>query len=314
MTQTTFGPDGWTPDRMGDLTGKTYLITGASSGTGFEACKALLSRGAKVVMLNRSAPKSEATITALKEAVGEGADVRFIPLELGSLESVREAAAAVLDTVPQIDALLCNAAIAQVAERRLTVDGFESQKGVNYDGHFLLCALLFDRISASGGRIVVVGSTGYKMGLKRIKFEDLDFAENYSGWNAYSQSKLAQMMMGYEAQRRIQAAGSAVQVHVCHPGAARTSLINDKANWFMRFAWTLISPFAQSAEKGAWPALLCSTEHGLEPARLYGPTQRAETAGPVGVGSLDELALNAEEAAKLWAVSEERTGQTWTIT
>ncbi len=314
MDQTTFGPNGWTPRRMGDLTGKIFLITGASSGTGFEASKALLSRGARVVMLNRSPAKSEATIAALKTAVGEGADVSFIPLELGSLASVREAATAVMETVPQIDALLCNAAIAQVAKRRLTVDGFESQMGVNYDGHFLLCALLFNRINASGGRIVVVGSSGYKMGLKRIKFEDLDFAENYSGWNAYSQSKLAQMMMGYEAQRRIQAAGSAVQVHVCHPGAARTSLINDKANWFMRFAWTLISPFAQSAEKGAWPALLCSTEHGLELERLYGPTQRAETAGPVGVGSLDELALNAEEAAKLWAVSEERTGQTWTIT
>ncbi len=313
MDQTTFGPNGWTPRRMGDLTGKIFLITGASSGTGFEASKALLSRGARIVMLNRSPAKSEATIAALKAAVGEGADVSFIPLELGSLASVREAATAVMETVPQIDALLCNAAIAQVAKRRLTVDGFESQMGVNYDGHFLLCALLFNRINASGGRIVVVGSTGYKMGLKRIKFEDLDVAENYSGWGAYSQSKLAQMMMGYEAQRRIQAAGSAVQVHVCHPGAARTSLINGNANWFMRFAWALISPFAQSAEKGAWPALMCATEPGLTPARLYGPTQRAETAGPVGVGSLEDFALNAEDGARLWSVSEERTGQRWSM-
>ena len=140
------------------------------------------------------------------------------------LDSVREAAAEVLEKVPHIDALICNAAIAQVARQEITVDGFESQLGVNHLGHFLLCGLLFERIEESEGRIVVVGSNAYTMGLKRIQFEDLNFDENYTAWNSYAQSKLAQMMFAYELQRRIQAAGKSDQVQVCHPGAARTNL------------------------------------------------------------------------------------------
>lgn len=93
--------------------------------------------------------------------------------------------------------------------------------------HFLLCGLLFDRIEASKGRIVVVGSNAYKMGLKKIQFEDLNFDKKYTAWNSYAQSKLAQMMLAYELQRRVQAAGKSVQVQVCHPGASRTNLLKD---------------------------------------------------------------------------------------
>lgn len=89
-------------------------------------------------------------------------------MDLAVLDSVRAAAAQVLETVSRIDALICNAAIAQAAKQEITIDGFESQLGVNHFGHFLLGGLLFERIEASGGRIVVVGSGAYKMGLKRI--------------------------------------------------------------------------------------------------------------------------------------------------
>ena len=101
---------------------------------------------------------------------------------------------------------------------------------MNHFGHFLLCGLLFERIEASRGRIVVVGSNGYKMGLKRIKFEDLNFDKNYTPWASYAQSKLAQMIFAYELQRRVQAAGKRVLVQVCHSGVSRTSLIEGKAN------------------------------------------------------------------------------------
>ncbi|EMI58146.1 Rossmann-fold NAD(P)-binding domain-containing protein [Rhodopirellula sallentina] len=115
-------------------------------------------------------------------------------------------------------------------EQQLTVDGFESQLGVNHFGHFLLCGLLFERIEQSGGRVVVVGSNAYKMGLKRIKFEDLNFDESYTAWNSYAQSKLAQMMFAYELQRRVEADGKNAVVQVCHPGASRTNLLNDTAS------------------------------------------------------------------------------------
>ena len=220
-TQKEFGTKGWTPERLGSLTGKTYVITGANAGAGFEATRVFLSKGAKVVMMNRNADKSTAAIATLKQEFGSDADVTFVRMDLAVLDSVREASAEVLEKVSHIDALICNAAIAQVAKQEITVDGFESQIGVNHFGHFLLCGLLFERIEASAGRIVVVGSNGYKMGLKRIKFEDLNFDKNYTPWASYAQSKLAQMVFAYELQRRIEVANKSVRVQVCHPGASR---------------------------------------------------------------------------------------------
>ena len=158
--QNKFGPQGWTPERLGSLKGKTYLITGANSGTGFEASQILLSKGAKVVMLNRNPKKSADAIAAIKEKLGSAIDVSFIRMDLGDMASVRKAAEEVLEKVPQIDALICNGAIAQVPKQEFTVDGFESQLGVNHYGHFLLQALLYPRIESSKGRIVVVGSMG----------------------------------------------------------------------------------------------------------------------------------------------------------
>lgn len=314
MKNNPFGPKGWTPERLGSLSGKTYLITGANSGTGFEASRTLLSRGARVVMLNRSAEKSNAAIARLKQEFGPDADVTFIRMDLGQLDSVRQAAAQVLEKAPRIDALICNAAIAQVPKQEFTVDGFESQLGVNHFGHFLLCGLLFERIEASAGRIVVVGSNGYKMGLKRIKFEDLDFDRNYSAWNAYAQSKLAQMMFGYELQMRVRAEGKNVEVHVCHPGASRTNLIETSASTFTKILWSILSRIvAQPAEQGAWPEVMCATEEGLKPVTLYGPTKRAEMVGPVGECHLDACALDRVAAAELWAVSERKTGLNWPL-
>jgi len=309
-TKKTFGPRGWTPEQLGSLEGKTYIITGANSGVGFEASRVFLSKGANVMMMNRNPDKSNAAIATLKQEFGSDADVTFVHMDLAVLDSVREAAAEVMEKVPHIDALICNAAIAQVAKQEITVDGFESQLGVNHFGHFLLCGLLFERIEASGGRIVVVASNAYKMGGKKIQFEDLNFDKNYSAWNAYAQSKLAQMVFAYELQRRVQAAGKGVQVQVCHPGASRTNLIEDKASRSTKILWKLLSPMAQSAEKGSWPEVMCATEEGLQSEKYYGPT-KFEMVGPVGECPLEEFVLNQEEAARLWTLSEQKTSLNW---
>ncbi len=307
-----FGPKGWTQERLGDLAGKTYLITGANAGAGFEATRVFLSKGARVVMLNRNPEKSAAAIETLKQELGADADLSFIRMDLAVLDSVRQAATEVLEKVPHIDALICNAAIAQVAKQEITVDGFESQLGVNHFGHFLLCGSLFERIEASGGRIVVVGSNAYKMGLKRIQLEDLNFDKKYSAWSSYAQSKLAQMMFAYEMQRRVRAAGKRVVVQVCHPGGSRTNLLKDTASLFNRIVWAIASRvIAQSAEKGSWPEVMCATEDGLKPETLYGPTKRMEMVGPIGECPLADHALDRDMAAKLWTLSEQKTGLSW---
>ena len=315
MADTTFGPQGWTPDRLGPQAGKTYLITGANTGAGFEATRILLGKGATVVMLNRSAEKSTAAIAKLKEEFGADAEVSFVRMDLAVLDSVRQASEEILETVPKIDALICNAAIAQVPEQRITVDGFESMLGTNHYGHFLLSGLLYERIEESQGRIVVVASLGYKMGIRTIQFDDMNWDHNYHQNKTYSQSKLAQMMFAYQLQDRLDAAGKAVKVYVCHPGSSRTSLITSSGNLPTRVMFRLLSmsPMVQSAEKGSYPEVMCATEDGLDLRALYGPTGRNEWVGPVGKGTLEPFAHDKAVMKRLWDLSEEETSFEWNL-
>jgi NAD(P)-dependent dehydrogenase (short-subunit alcohol dehydrogenase family) len=315
MSTTKFGKQGWMPERLPRLSGKTYLITGANAGAGFEAAKILLKKGAEVVMLNRRTDRSRAAIDALKRELGTGAKVRFILMDLGDLSSVRTAAEEVLATTPRIDALICNAAVAQVAKQEFTKDGFESQLGINHYGHFLLVNLLYDRVDASAGRIVVVASEGYKMGLRTIQFDDLNFDKNYSPNTVYSQSKLAQMLFAYELQRRSAAAGKQVSVYVCHPGASSTSLIRKDSPLLTRITWALMqrTPLVQSAERGAYPEVMCATEPGLDPMAYHGPTGMMNMSGPVGAVTPEPHAQDRAVAAKLWEVSERATGCSWNL-
>ncbi len=308
-----FGAKGWTPERLSSLEGKTFVITGANTGAGFEATRILLTKGAKVVMLNRNPQKSEVAITSLKEEFGQNADVSFIQMNLAELASVRKAAAELLVKTDKIDVLMCNGAIAQVAKQEFTVDGFESQLGVNHYGHFLLCGLLFERLEKSKGRIVVVSSEGHKMGLRTIQFDDMNWDKNYHPNKVYSQSKLAQMMFAYELQDKIKDANKNVEVYVCHPGASNTSLINEKANLATRVSWSLMVKvgIAQSAEKGAYPEVMCATESNLKQRAYYGPTGLMNFGGPVGECKLEAFVTDKEVLTKLWTLSEKQTSLTW---
>ncbi len=315
MADTRFGPKGWTPERLGSLAGKTYVITGANAGAGFEATRVFLSKGARVVMLNRNPEKSATAIAKLKEEFGAEANVSFVRMDLAVLASVREAAAEVVRTVAHIDALICNAAIAQVPTQKFTTDGFESQLGTNHYGHFLLCGLLFERIEESGGRIVVVASLGYKMGIKTIQFDDMNWDKNYHQNSTYCHSKLAQMMFAYELQDRLEAAKKDIKVYVCHPGSSKTSLIQTSGNMMTRvmFALMAMSPMVQSAEKGSYPEVMCATESDLELRALYGPTGRNEWVGPVGKGTLEPFAYDKQVMQRLWELSENETGFRWEL-
>jgi len=313
-TEKRFGAKGWTPERIGSLEGKTYLITGANSGTGYEASRILLSKGANVVMLNRNPQKSADAIAALKQELGNDANVSFIRMDLAELASVRKAAAEVLEQVSRIDALICNGAIAQVPKRTITVGGFESQLGTNHYGHFALQALLYPLIEESKGRIVAVGSMGYNMGLRTIKFDDMNWDQDYTANDAYSQSKLAQIMSIYELQDRLKKAGKTdVKAYACHPGASRTSLIKTSGSLMMRFTWWLmtLSPLVQSAEQGSYPELMCATEEDLDQKGFYGPTGRNYWTGPVGECELEPHAMDKAVSKRLWNVSEEETGVHW---
>ena len=314
MDKNQFGKQGWTPNRIGNLSGKIYVVTGTTSGTGFEAAKILLSKGAKVVMLNRNPQKAADTIATLKQELGNNIDVLNISMDLAEQASVKKAAVEVINTIPKIDALICNAAIAQVPKQILTVDGFESQLGVNHYGNFLLQGLLYPLIEKSKGRIVVVGSMGYNLGLKSIQFDDMNWDKNYSPNGVYSQSKLAQIMCVYELQDRLKKADKTeVKVYACHPGASSTSLIKTSGSLMTRFIWQImkLTPMVQSAEKGAYPMLMCATEPELDQSGFYGPTKRMNTGGAVGAHKLEPHAKDKFVAERLWEVSEKATKFKW---
>ena len=316
MKTNQFGKNGWTPDRIGNLNGRIFVITGTTSGTGFEATKILLSKGARVVMLNRNPKKAENTIATLKQELGNNIDATNIQMDLSTQASVKKAAEEVLKTVPKIDALICNAAIAQVPKQTLTEDGWESQMGTNYYGNWTLQALLFPLIEKSKGRIVTVGSMGYDMGIKTIKFDDLNWDKDYTANNAYSQSKLAQIMSIYKLQDRLKEAEKTdVKAYACHPGSSRTNLINTSGSFMMKFIFNLmkLSPLTQSAEKGAYPQLMCATEPNLNQEGFYGPTGRSNWTGPVGAHEIKPHAKDKAVAKRLWELSEKETGVKWNI-
>ena len=309
-----FGKKGWTPDRIDNLNGKTFIITGTTSGTGFEAAKILLSKGAKVVMLNRNPKKAEDIIVTLKQELGNDIDVSNIQMDLSKQASVKKAAEEVLKTIPQIDALICNAAIAQVPKQTLTEDGWEIQMGTNYFGNWTLQALLFPLIEKSKGRIVTVGSMGYDMGIKTINFDDLNWDKGYVPNTAYSQSKLAQIMTIYELQDRLKEVGNSnVKAYSCHPGASRTNLINTSGSFLMKIMFYIMMPLTQSAEKGAYPQLMCATEENLDQEGFYGPTGRSNWVGPVGAHEIKPHAKDKAVAKRLWELSEKETGVKWNI-
>jgi NAD(P)-dependent dehydrogenase (short-subunit alcohol dehydrogenase family) len=316
MSDKTFGKKGWTPEIMKSQKGKTFVITGTTSGTGFEAARILLSKGAKVVMLNRNPKKSEDVIAMYKKELGNNIDVSYITIDLGKQASVKKAAEEVLKTLSRIDALMCNGAIAQVPKQIITEDGWESQMGVNYYGHFTLQALLYPLIEKSKGRIVTVGSLGYDMGLRTIKFDDLNWDKDYTANDAYSQSKLAQIMTIYELQERLAKAGKTdVKAYACHPGSSRTNLINTSGSFMMRVIFGLmkLSPMTQPAENGAYPELMCATEEDLDQTAFYGPTGRSNWVGPVGAHHLEPHAKDKAVAHKLWELSEKETGMMWNL-
>ena len=310
MRQTDASPlRNWTPDRLPDLTGKTYIITGGNSGIGFEAAKLLATHGANVEIACRDQTKAEVAVAEIASA-GRG-HAGAIPLDLADLSSVREAARIITDRFGKIDALVNNAGVMQ-PPYATTRDGFELQFGVNHLAHFLLSGLLRGVVEAAGGRIVVTSSIAHKNG--RINFDDLNAAKRYSATAAYFQSKLANLLFALELDRRLRAAHSPATALACHPGVSHTNLQSSGPRGVWKAAYSLIMPvMSQSAAAGAVPTVLAAAATEAKPGGYYGPTGAGEFKGPVGDAEIGRQALDREAARRLWDVSEELTGLSWEL-
>ena len=276
------------------MTGRNVIITGANSGIGRAAARALAGAGAHVVLAVRATDKGETAAAAMP---GE-TEVRR--LDLASLASVRAFAAG---WDGDIDLLINNAGVMAPPLSR-TAEGFELQFGTNHLGHFALSNLLLEHVT---GRVVTVSSTGHRMG--RIDFEDLNWERKpYRAWRAYGQSKLANLLFTAELQRRLTAAGSTVLATAAHPGYAATNLQFHSGRRVLDVLSAVGNRVvAQDEDGGALPTLYAATAD-IPGNSFAGPEGFMEQRGPAKLVGRSSAAKDSDVARRLWDVSEELTG------
>jgi NAD(P)-dependent dehydrogenase (short-subunit alcohol dehydrogenase family) len=285
---------GFTTADIPDMNGRSVIVTGANSGIGRAAARALAKAGAHVVLAVRDVNKGRAAAAAMP---GE-TEVRA--LDLASLASVRGFAAAWND---EIDLLINNAGVMAVPLTR-TVEGFELQFGTNHLGHFALTNLLLEHVS---GRVVTVSSTAHRTG--RIDFDDLNWDRKpYRAWSAYGQSKLANLLFTAELQRRLTAAGSGVLATAAHPGYAATNLQSHSQRRSQDLIMAIGNRLlAQDEHGGALPTLYAAVAD-VPGNSFAGPGGFLEQRGAPELVGRSAAAQDIDVARRLWDVSEELTG------
>ena len=300
----------WTEADVPDQSGRTAVITGGNSGIGFEAARVLATRGARLILGCRDRGKAHDAVTRIR-AAATGADVRVVPLDLASLESVRAAAGQIRSTCERIDLVVNNAGVMMPPYGR-TTDGFELQFGINHLGHFALTGLLIDRLAAlPGARVVTVSSNGHQAG--QIDFDDLQSQHGYRRVAGYGQSKLANLMFTYELQRRLHAAGTPAIAAAAHPGLTRTDLARYLSPVMTALYVLIERPLAQRAAIGALGTLRAATDPAVRGGDYYGPGRwRGERGYPVRVSS-SERSHDEGAQRRLWQESERLTGVGYAI-
>ena len=285
-------------DSVPDLTGRTYVLTGATSGIGEVAAAVLAKRGGRVVIGARNPAKAAATIARIQQAADR--DVEVLTLDLARLATVRSFAAEVLEACPRIDALCLNAGLV-VQERTLTEDGFETQMQANHLGHVLLAHLLEERLRASApSRIVVTASTAHR----EARAVDLgQHGDRYRGMATYGQTKLANVLFTRELARRLD--GSGVTANCLHPGTVATGWgRGDDAHPLLRLGIAIAGPiWFTTPERAASTLVHLAASPDVE-GQTGGYWVRSRLRAP------SAAARDAAAARRLWEDSNQLLGIT----
>jgi len=279
----------WTASDMPSQTGRTWLITGATSGIGLEAAKAASRAGARLILAVRNVAKGEAVAASLDGAAS------VIELDLGSLASIRRAA----EATPSVDVLVNNAGRV-TTHRQETEDGFECLFGTNALGPFAYTNLVAEKVA---DRVVIVGSGSHKSGV--LDFDDPHFVHRrWTTSAAYSQSKLADMVWGLRLSRRL----TRVDVQLCHPGWSGTGISNVTGNDRLdRLVTGANKRLGQPAWRGALPTLFAATQD-LPRCSYTGPDGWQEMRGYPTLVGRTSAASDPALATKWWQFAAEATG------
>ncbi|MCP5025775.1 MAG: SDR family NAD(P)-dependent oxidoreductase [Actinomycetia bacterium] len=298
----------WGEADIPDQSGRVALVTGPTSGIGFETARALAAKGAQVILAGRSAERLATAATRICDRV-PGAQLASIVCDVADLASVRSAADRVTVDHPVLDLLVLNAGV-MAPPRQITADGFELQFATNHLGHFALAGRIYPTmIGRPDTRIVAVASLAHRQG--RIDFDDLAAEQGYDAFVRYRMTKLANLLFTHELQRRLSSAGSAATALAAHPGVTATELGRDLESRMVRLLQPLVLPFLQSSAVGALPILRAAADLSLEAGSYVGPARLGGTRGHPVVVEPAPAARDDDVAQRLWAVSEDLTGVIW---
>jgi NAD(P)-dependent dehydrogenase (short-subunit alcohol dehydrogenase family) len=301
----------WSVESIPDLTGQVVIVTGATSGIGYEAALVLAGKGAETILAVRDTGRGDACAARIR-AAHRDAKLTVSALDLANLASVRDFAERISDTLPRINVLLNNAGLGLQPTRGTTADGFERQFGTNHLGHFALTGRLIPALlRAPLPRVVTIASIAHRRG--KIDFDDLQTERPYDGRKAYGESKLANLMFALELDRRARNAGSRLASIAAHPGVASTGFVaaTQMGGLKVKIGELAIGLLGQSAARGALPGLYAATMPDVEGGQYWGPDGLMEIRGNPRLATLAPQATDKAVWSRLWSVSEELTGVTF---
>lgn len=294
-----------------DLTGRTAVVTGATTGLGRETARALAVAGATVVVCGRTTEKCEASVEAIRSVVGH-VELDVQPFDLADLATVRSGAAALVERHPAIDILVNNAGVMFTPEGR-TVDGFETQFGTNHLGHFVLTNHLMPALLAGHAtRVVNLSSAGH--GFSDIRWDDVHFdAEPYDKFTSYGQSKTANVLFTVGLDRRRAADG--LRSNAVHPGMIMTDLARHMEAGDMEEMGKRATARAAAGNGGGMPQFK-TLEQGAATSVYAAVSPDLDGVGgqyldDAAIGTPADYALDPDAADRLWVMSEEMVGESF---
>lgn len=290
----------WTMDNIPDQKGRIAIVTGSSSGIGFETARVLANKNAKVIIAVRNLEKGKSAEEKIRTQ-NSTVNVTVMELDLADLKSVHKFAKNVQNQYKQLDLLINNAGVMMPPYSK-TTDGFELQFGTNHLGHFALTGLLIDLLkNTPNSRVVNVSSVAHKYG--NLNFQDLSWVKRkYKSMNSYGDSKIANMYFTFELSRKLKQNGKNPTVAAAHPGWTATELQRH-----VRLFDFMNSFFAQDITMGAIPTLYAAVGEDVKGGDYFGPSGFMEMRGYPRQVESNELSHDEEIAQKLWEISENLT-------
>jgi retinol dehydrogenase-12 len=274
------------------MQGKTVIVSGATNGIGYVAARELARMGAQTVLVSRSAEKCTQSVEAIKKETGNS-QVEFIAADLSTNAGVQEVAHEFKKRHTHLDVLLNNAG-AMFMSRQVSSDGVEMTIALNHLNYFHLTILLLDVLKASGpARIVNVSSDAHRGG--KIDFDDIQLKKGYSGFKAYSQSKLANLLFTYEMARKLE--GTKVTANALHPGFVDTGFAKNNGG-LIKFGMSLLKPMQRKVDEGAQTSIYLASSPEVEGVSgKYFADSKAIAS--------DQASYDNAAAEKLWQLSLE---------